>query len=74
MIEDLSNNCVPEVEEYVGNWSEDNETLKLDGFTYADVIRHVIAHEIHHIGQLSIWSRELGLKPVSANLIGRGLH
>ncbi|HDR5875335.1 TPA: damage-inducible protein DinB, partial [Bacillus anthracis] len=30
-------------------------------------------HEIHHIGQLSIWARELNLRPVSANLIGRGL-
>jgi uncharacterized damage-inducible protein DinB len=36
-------------------------------------MRHVIAHQIHHIGQLSIWSRELGKPPVSANVIGKGL-
>lgn len=49
------------------------EELTLDKFTYAEVIRHVIAHEVHHVGQLSVWVRESGLKPVSANFIGRGL-
>ncbi|ETI69412.1 DinB family protein [Neobacillus vireti] len=71
-----------EVEEFVNNWDvsmENNlfyDTMP-DGSkvtdTWGEVIRHVIAHEIHHIGQLSIWSREIGKKPVSANLIGRGL-
>lgn len=42
-------------------------------FKYGAVMRHVIAHEIHRIGQLSVWSREIGQKPVSANLIHRGL-
>ncbi len=27
---------------------------------------------LHTLGQLSIWAREAGKKPVSANLIGRG--
>lgn len=26
----------------------------------------------HHIGQMSVWSRELGRAPVSANFIERG--
>lgn len=38
-----------------------------------DILNHVIAHEIHHIGQLSVWARDLNLPPVSANLIGRRL-
>ncbi|TMW72892.1 DinB family protein [Alteribacter natronophilus] len=38
-----------------------------------DVLRHIIAHEIHHMGQLSVWAREIGHKPVSANVIGREL-
>lgn len=42
-------------------------------FSYDKIIRHIIAHEIHHIGQLSIWSREIGLKPVSSDLIFRDL-
>lgn len=37
------------------------------------ILRHLIAHEIHHIGQLSIWSREMGIEPVSASLIDRDL-
>ncbi|MBZ4317248.1 DinB family protein, partial [Mycobacterium tuberculosis] len=32
---------------------------------------HIIAHEVHHIGQLSVWSRELRLQPVSSNFVGR---
>ncbi|WP_243840759.1 DinB family protein [Paenisporosarcina antarctica] len=23
-------------------------------------MRHVIAHEIHHVGQMSVWAREIG--------------
>ncbi|WP_057762479.1 DinB family protein [Cytobacillus praedii] len=41
--------------------------------THGEIIRHVIVHEIHHIGQLSIWAREIGIEPISANLRGRGL-
>ncbi|MGK7377651.1 DinB family protein [Planococcus sp. 1R117A] len=38
---------------------------------YEKVLRHITAHEIHHIGQLSVWSRDMGLKPVSSDLIYR---
>ncbi len=41
----------------------------MENFACGDVMRHMIAHEIHHIGQLWIWSRELGENPVTANLI-----
>ncbi|WP_232310363.1 DinB family protein [Mesobacillus selenatarsenatis] len=40
-------------------------------FTYGKIIRHLITHEVHHIGQLSIWSREMELKPISSDLIVR---
>lgn len=40
---------------------------------WGEVMRHVIAHEIHHVGQLSVWAREIGKPPVSAKLIGKGL-
>ncbi|MED5019433.1 DinB family protein [Paenibacillus chibensis] len=40
---------------------------------YEEVLRHVTAHEIHHIGQLSVWAKELNVKRVSANFIDRGL-
>jgi uncharacterized damage-inducible protein DinB len=72
----------PEVQNFVNNWDSTMENQLLydtlpDGRvvtdTWGEVIRHVIIHEIHHIGQLSVWSREVGKKPVSANFIGRGL-
>ena len=71
-----------EVEGFVNNWDVRMENQLFydtlpDGRmvtdTWGEVMRHIIVHEIHHIGQLSIWARELGRKPVSANLIGRGL-
>lgn len=40
-------------------------------YTKNEISHHVIEHEIHHIGQLSVWARELGLSPVPANFIGR---
>ena len=45
-------------------WDEEKNTV-------ADILHHIIAHEIHHMGQLSVWARQLGLKPVSASFIGR---
>jgi uncharacterized damage-inducible protein DinB len=81
-IRDLDSKFHPEVEEFVSRWetSMENNLLQdtmADGQivtdTWGEVIRHMIAHEIHHIGQLSIWAREIDRQPVSANLIGRGL-
>lgn len=71
-----------EVANFITNWDVSMENrLHYDTMpdgrtvtdTWGEVIRHIIAHEIHHIGQLSIWAREIGRKPVSANVIGRGL-
>jgi uncharacterized damage-inducible protein DinB len=72
----------PEVEDFVRSWdaSMENHIFRdpqPDGSiatdTWGEIFRHTIAHEIHHVGQLSVWAREIGKKPVSANLIGRGL-
>lgn len=38
-------------------------------WTYEKVLYHIITHEIHHIGQLSIWAREIKMKPISSDLI-----
>ncbi|QYG87186.1 hypothetical protein HCU65_00910 [Bacillus atrophaeus] len=35
------------------------------------ILRHVMTHKIHHIGQLSVWTRELGIPPVAANFFNR---
>lgn len=47
----------------------DEEKYSID-----EVLHHIITHEIHHIGQLFVWARELNLSPVSANYIGRKLN
>ncbi|PDZ04001.1 damage-inducible protein DinB [Bacillus cereus] len=68
-----------ELEVFLQLWSSSLECKILKAswtdktYTFGEVLRHVIVHEIHHVGQLSIWARELNLQPVSANLIGRGL-
>jgi uncharacterized damage-inducible protein DinB len=71
-----------EVRDFVRSWDVSMESRPLydsqqDGGVAVDawgeVMRHMIAHEIHHAGQLSVWAREVGKKPVSANLIGKGL-
>ncbi|KAF4325870.1 hypothetical protein G195_000566 [Phytophthora kernoviae 00238/432] len=68
----------PDVETFVLSWDPSMEKRpyfdpELDSTvakeSWGEVMRHVIAHEIHHMGQLSIWSRELDKKPVSANFI-----
>ncbi|TYP70708.1 DinB family protein [Paenibacillus methanolicus] len=69
----FSDMCRPGVEDFVNAWMDEMENEMLEQFAFGEVMRHVIAHEIHHIGQLSIWAREIGLKPPSANFIGRGL-
>lgn len=45
-----------------------------ESYRYGEVLRHVIAHEIHHMGQLSVWAKDLDVERVSANFIGRGLE
>ena len=42
-------------------------------YTVEEILHHTIVHEIHHMGQLSVWSREIELSPVCANFIGRQL-
>ncbi len=44
-----------------------------DTYTFDDILHHLITHEIHHIGQLSVWARDIGLHPVPANFIGKKL-
>lgn len=79
---DLSNNNHEAVKYVVSRITPDYEyqileikTLKGDKIicTYGEALRHIIAHEIHHMGQISVWARENGVKPINANLIHRGL-
>ncbi|ASN05631.1 DinB family protein [Virgibacillus necropolis] len=82
-VRDLASQYHKEVESFLTSWTNEMEYRKLTetdsngetvSFRHGEIMRHVIAHEIHHIGQLSVWSREIGRKPVTANLIDRGLY
>ncbi len=76
----LSNTCHHEICPVIEQWTPDMDSKKVyaqwrpgETFSAGQVFRHVIAHEIHHMGQLSIWARDLGREPVSANLVDRNL-
>jgi uncharacterized damage-inducible protein DinB len=77
---ELSNNYRIELKEYLEQWKIDNEneivkpSWMTKTYKKGEIIRHVIAHEIHHIGQLSIWARELGITPISSDFIGRDIE
>lgn len=78
-VRELSDSWRTEIQLFLETWKNDFEheivivSWTEGRYTKGEILRHVIAHEIHHMGQLSIWVRDLGLQPVSANVIGRGL-
>lgn len=48
-------------------------TLELRGrtFSHEKVMMHIATHEVHHIGQMSVWAREIGRTPVNCDLLPR---
>jgi uncharacterized damage-inducible protein DinB len=77
-VKTLSDKLRNEIAEFLKNTDdlkEQSVSVPWDEKKYAvnDIIHHIIAHEIHHIGQLSVWSRELELQPPSSNFVGREL-
>lgn len=78
-VKELSDCWINETQAFLKSWSSDLDYEMVtvpwtdERYTKGEILRHVIAHEIHHMGQLSIWAREIGIQPVSANVIGRGL-
>ncbi|WP_449536564.1 DinB family protein [Ferdinandcohnia sp. Marseille-Q9671] len=73
----LSDTFRDEVEEFLKTGLDefDGRTVSVpwdeETYTADEILHHIIIHEIHHIGQLSVWARELGRSPVSSNFIGR---
>jgi uncharacterized damage-inducible protein DinB len=78
----LSDACRSDVERFIGNWTSKTakrvfESIRDDqpvGLTFAEIAAHLIVHEVHHAGQLSIWAREAGIEPPSADVVHRGLY
>ncbi|WP_010281526.1 DinB family protein [Bacillus timonensis] len=77
-IKSLSDTCRKEISGFLKSQIIKEETVIVpwdkEPYTIDEILHHIIAHEIHHIGQLSIWARELQINPVSANFIGRKLR
>lgn len=81
MVKSLSDRFRNEIAEFLKKENLDELKEKVvsvywneDKYTVEEILHHIIAHEIHHMGQLSVWARELEFKPVSANFIGRKFH
>ncbi|MFC7365422.1 MULTISPECIES: DinB family protein [Bhargavaea] len=78
-VQSLSARCRNEVVEFlkVKGEGRNEEVVRVpwedEVYTVDEVLHHLIAHEIHHIGQLSVWARELDLTPVPAHYVGRSL-
>ncbi len=76
-VKSLSDKSHTEIVEFLkinlDDLKEKSVSVPWDEAKYAvnNILHHIIAHEIHHIGQLSVWSREVELQPVSSNFIGR---
>ncbi|MDR9854792.1 DinB family protein [Paenibacillus sp. VCA1] len=78
-IKELSDACRKQIRDMLSTADAEKEQTVVQvpwhkgPLLYGEVLRHVIAHEIHHVGQLSVWAKELGIRRVSANVIDRGL-
>jgi len=68
--------------DFIKDWTvqKDSEILEINSkngrsitFPYRKLLSHIISHEIHRIGQLSIWARELDKKPVNCDLLIRDI-
>jgi uncharacterized damage-inducible protein DinB len=76
-VQSLSGELRIEISSFLSTVSDDlgkehvNVPWDKDSYTVNEILHHIVIHEIHHIGQLSVWSRELNLGPVQSNFIGR---
>lgn len=77
-ISELSIKLRTEIKEYLNEWADESDNdiivpswIEDSSYSKGEIFRHVLVHEVHHIGQLSIWARELGVTPPSPNFIGR---
>ena len=77
---EISNTTKSQTLNYLQSYNSDIEKRVLEvkskngktyHFPYEKVLQHIITHEVHHIGQLSVWAREIGKKPISSDLLFR---
>lgn len=81
-IRDFSTLTKTMTEQFIQDYSARNERKiliyqKNNGeelrFSYEKILHHIITHEVHHMGQLSVWAREMGKMPVPSDLMLKDL-
>jgi uncharacterized damage-inducible protein DinB len=78
-VQSFSEELRNEISSFLTSFSHDlrkehvNVPWDKDTYTVNEILHHIVIHEIHHIGQLSVWSRELNRVPVQSNFLGRKL-
>jgi len=78
-IKTISDQYRIEILNFLNTWTKymEHEVVKPswtdEVYKMGEILRHLIAHEIHHVGQLSVWAKELGIRQVNSSFIGRGL-
>lgn len=45
--------------------------MKMKKISHEKVMMQIATHEVHHIGQMSVWAREIGRTPVNCDLLPR---
>ncbi len=76
-IKQLSDETRSDVESFFSDWDAEKESKfyeeewegEIYRLSYPDVTAHTMVHEIHHIGQLSVWLREAGVEPPATDII-----
>ncbi|MCR8656412.1 DinB family protein [Paenibacillus endoradicis] len=75
----LSSQLREEIKGYLNHWKYEDVEDKIypswmhESYSKEEIFKHLLVHEVHHIGQLSLWARELGVTPASSSFIGRNL-
>ncbi|MCM3782646.1 DinB family protein [Neobacillus mesonae] len=81
-VRELDKRFREDIEDFVNSWDDSMERNpfydergdeQVDIDAWGEIMRHTIAHQIHHLGQISVWAREIGKQPLSPNVIGKGL-
>lgn len=76
-IKQLSDETRADIESFFSDWDTEKGSRLYEeewegnkfSHSYTEVAAHVMVHEIHHIGQLSVWLREAGIEPPAADII-----
>jgi uncharacterized damage-inducible protein DinB len=58
-----------DLDSLLGRWVE--ASWDQQSYQAKDILNHLIIHEVHHMGQLSIWARQMQRQPIESHYVGR---